>query len=89
MLGGALRCMEPKSRKPAKDAVIEDGATTPAPRAPVDRRGATRSNEEAALETYEQPPRRGSGDDARSELSRQPDSMEQPARGERTARDEP
>ena len=91
MLGGALRCMEPKNRKPPKDAVIEDGATTPARRAPVDRRGSTRSNtkEEAALETYEQPPRRGSGDDARSELSRQPDSVEQPARGERTARDEP
>jgi hypothetical protein len=71
--------MEPKNRKPAKDAVIEDGVATPDRGAPVDRRGATRSNtkDEAALETYEQPPRRGSGDDARSELSRQPDNMEQ------------
>ncbi len=82
--------MEPKTRKPAKDAVIDDGAA-PTRRAPVDRRPVTRSNtkDEVALETYEQPPRRGSGDDARSELSWQPDNMEQPARGERTARDEP
>ena len=86
MLGGALPLMEPKTRKPAKDAVIDDGATPS-----VDRRPAARSNtkDEAALETYERPPRRGSGDDARSELSRQPDNMEQPARDERTARDEP
>jgi hypothetical protein len=81
--------MEPKARKPAKDAVIEDGETL-ARRAPSDR-PATRSNtkDEAPLETFEQAPRRGSGDDSRSELSRQPNNMEQPKRGERTARDEP
>jgi hypothetical protein len=82
--------MTPKPRKRINDAVIDDGAT-PSRRAPVDRRPATSSHndDKAALETYEQPPRRGSGDDARSELSRQPDNIERPSRGERTARDEP
>jgi hypothetical protein len=82
--------MDHEPRKPRRDAVIE-GATTPARRAPVDRRPVSRPSkkDEVALETYEQAPRRGSGDDARSELSRQPDNMEQPVRNERTARDEP
>jgi hypothetical protein len=84
--------MEPKPRKPARDrdTVIED-STAPTRRAPPDRRPLSRSGykDEAVLETYERPPRRGSGDDARSELSRQPDNMEQPSRDERTARDEP
>jgi hypothetical protein len=75
--------MNPKTKKPGREAVIDDGAT-PSRRTPADRRPLARSNnkDEAALETYEQPPQRGSGDDVRSELSRQP-------RGERTARDEP
>jgi hypothetical protein len=81
--------MDHEPKKPRRDAVIED-ATTPSRRTPVDRRPSRPGNtDEVALETYEQAPRRGGGDDARSELSRQPDNMEQPARGERTARDEP
>ena len=82
--------MDHEAKKPRRDAIIEDAAT-PSRRAPVDPGPVSRptKTDEVALETYEQAPRRGGGDDARSELSRQPDSMEQPARGERTARDEP
>ncbi len=80
--------MEPK-RKSQSGAVLDDGASG-ARLARTDR-PVTRptKKDEAALETYEQPARRGGGDEARGELSRQPDDMERPARGERTARDEP
>lgn len=77
--------MEPK-QKPKSDAVLDDGASGTRP-ARTDRPVTRPSKKgEAALETYEQPARRG-GDDARGE--RQPDDMERPTRGERTARDEP
>ena len=80
--------MEPKS-KPKSDAMLDDGA--PGARPARTDRPVTRppKKDEAALETYEQPAQRGSVDEARGELSRQPDNMERPARGERTARDEP
>jgi hypothetical protein len=83
--------MERKSRKPRNDAVQEDGVSPsgsrPAPRdRPVSRPS---KRDEAPLETYEQPAARGGGDDARSELSRQPENVERPAGGRRTARDEP
>jgi hypothetical protein len=72
--------VKPKTRK---RAVISGGAT-PRDRVPLGRRPAKRSGSEddVALETYEQPPRRGT-EDARAELSRRP------VREERTARDEP
>jgi hypothetical protein len=72
--------MEPK-RKPQSDAVLDDGASGARP-ARTDR-PVTRPTKkgEAALETYEQPARRG-GDEARGELSRQPDDMERPTRDE-------
>ena len=83
--------MEPKRRKPRNDAVLEDGTSPNGVRPTQPDRPISRpaKKDEAALESYEQPVRRGSGDDARSELSRRPEGVEQPARGERTARDEP
>jgi hypothetical protein len=70
---------------------MEDATPSDRRRSPVDPRPVSRpgKNDEVTLETYEQAPRRGSDDDAHGELARQPDNMEQPARGQRTARDEP
>jgi hypothetical protein len=83
--------MERKPRKSRNDAVQENGVSPTGERpAPADRPASRPAKrDEAALETYEQPARRGGGDDARGELTRQPDNVERPARGERTARDEP
>jgi hypothetical protein len=87
----ALPCMQRKSRKPRSDAVEEDGVSPTGARPAPRQRPASRpaSKNEPALETYEQPATRGGGDDERSELSRRPDTVERPATGRRTARDEP
>jgi hypothetical protein len=80
-----------KPRKSRNDAVQEDGVSPSGSRPAPRDRPATRpiTKDEAPLETYEQPAARGGGDDARSELSRQPGNVERPAVGRRTARDEP
>ena len=83
--------MQRKPRKSRNDAVQDGGVSPTGTRSarrdrPVSRPG---KKDEAPLETYEQPATRGGGDDARGELSRQPEDVERPARGQRTARDEP
>jgi hypothetical protein len=83
--------MARKPRKSRNDAVEEDGVSPTGARPAPRERPASRpvSKNEPALETYEQPAARGGGDDDRSGLSRRSDSVERPATGRRTARDEP
>ena len=84
-----LTFVDRKNQNPKKDAVLEDAA--PARRRSSRNRPVTRppQKDEMALETYEQAPSRGAGDDARGEASRPPDSIERPVRDQRSARDEP
>ena len=83
--------MEPKSQKTRKrrqPPVVEDGVSPTGSRTvPSGRlvsRPGKRPAQDVALETYEQPARRGGIDEpTRGE------NLERPAAGERTARDEP
>ena len=82
--------MEPKSqtktRKRRTPAVIEDGVSPTGSRPVSPDRAVSRptKRDDVALETYEQPVRRGGIDEpTRGE------NVERPAAGERTARDEP
>jgi len=82
--------MEPKSQKSRKrrpPAVVEDGVSPTGSRTvPPGRlvsRPVKRPEQDVALETYEQPARRGGIDEPT-----RGDNVERPAAGERTARPE-